>query len=515
MTSTTDLLDGRYRLVRLLGQGGMSDVYEAIDERSDTAVAIKFVRSADPELARRFAQEVRALGRVEHPGLVRLIGTGLADDHAYLVMELVQGSTLAEALRHGPLGPERTAYLGASLAGALAYVHGRGVVHRDVKPSNILLHADGRAQLGDFGVARLLDASALTMAGTTLGTAAYMAPEQLEDHQVGAGADIWSLGMVLLECLTGHRVYEGSTAQVVAKRMAGPVPLPGDLPVTWKLLLSGMLDHRPEQRLEGTDIAALLVTSPFRAAWSPSPNPDATPAPSTGVLNLTALVPGTSTTALLGPGTAPPTAPATAPAPTRVALSESPARPRRHRRWWLAVLGAPLAIALVVALLAAFPSSPASNLGHLTSATQPPATSTTTSAPTTTTTTLAAIPAALAVLNRDIASDQSNGTLDPAAAQSITSQAQQAVLDAAASQPDQAASHLQRAGVTIDTGQLDGSVDPGAASMLQSDLSALATALGVGSGGATGTTGATDTTTTSGAGPGGGNGHGPGQGQGD
>jgi len=99
MTSTTDLLDGRYRLVRLLGQGGMSDVYEAIDERSDTAVAIKFVRSADPELARRFAQEVRALGRVEHPGLVRLIGTGLAGDHAYLVMELVQGSTLAEALQ--------------------------------------------------------------------------------------------------------------------------------------------------------------------------------------------------------------------------------------------------------------------------------------------------------------------------------------------------------------------------------------------------------------------------------
>ena len=305
MTSTTDLLDGRYRLVRLLGQGGMSDVYEAIDERRDTAVAIKFVRSADPELARRFAQEVRALGRVEHPGLVRLIGTGLADDHAYLVMELVHGSTLAEALRHGPLGPERTAYLGASLAGALAYVHSRGVVHRDVKPSNILLHADGRAQLGDFGVARLLDASALTMAGTTLGTAAYMAPEQLEDHQVGAGADIWSLGMVLLECLTGHRVYEGSTAQVVAKRMAGPVPLPGDLPVPWKLLLSGMLDHRPEQRLDGADIAALLVTTPFRAAWSPSPNPDATPPPSTGVLNLTALVPGTSTTALLGPTTAP------------------------------------------------------------------------------------------------------------------------------------------------------------------------------------------------------------------
>jgi eukaryotic-like serine/threonine-protein kinase len=347
------------------------------------------------------------------------------------------------------------------------------------------------------------------MAGTTLGTAAYMAPEQLEDHQVGAGADIWSLGMVLLECLTGHRVYEGSTAQVVAKRMAGPVPLPADLPVPWKLLLSGMLDHRPEQRLEGAHIAAILVTSPFRVAWSPSPNPNTTSPPSTGVLNLTALVPVSSTTALLGPETAR--------APTRVALSESPTGPRRHRRWWLAALGTLLVIALVVALLAAFPSSPTSNLGHLTSATQPPATSTTTSAPTTTTTTLAPIPAALAVLTGDIASDQSNGTLDPGAAQSITSQAQQAVVAAAAGQPDQAANHLQRAAFTIDTGQLDGSVDPAAASTLQSDLSALGAALGVGAG-TTGTTGSTDTTTTtttSGTGSGGGGGHGHGQGQGD
>ena len=268
------------------------------------------------------------------------------------------------------------------------------------------------------------------------------------------GADVWSLGMVLLECLTGQRVYEGSTAQVVAKRMAGPVPLPGDLPVPWKLLLSGMLDHRPEQRLEGAHVAAIWPTSPFRAALSPSPIPDTTSPPSTGVLNLTALVPGSSTTALL------PRPRETAPAPTRIALSESPTGPRRHRRWWPAVLGALLVIALVVALLAAFPSNPASNLGHLTSATQPPATSTTTSAPTTTTTTLAAIPAALAVLTSDIASDQSDGTIDQGAAESITDQAQQAVFDAAASQPDQAANHLQRAAINIDTGQLDGSIDP-------------------------------------------------------
>ncbi len=182
----------------------MSEVFEAVDERTGIAVAVKVVRSGDPDLARRMAQEARALELVEHPGLVRLLDTGSTDSKAYLVMELIEGSTLAAALRQGSLSPERTAAIGATLAEALAYVHDHTIVHRDVKPSNILMTADGKARLGDFGIARLLDASTLTVAGTTLGTAAYMAPEQLEDHQVGPGADIWSLGMVLLECLTGQ-----------------------------------------------------------------------------------------------------------------------------------------------------------------------------------------------------------------------------------------------------------------------------------------------------------------------
>src|ERR1700688_2334704 len=258
MTSTSDRLTNRYRLVGLLGHGGMSDVYEAIDEENGTSVAIKIVRSADAALASRMAQEAKALERVEHPGLVRLLDTGLDANRAYLVMELVRGSTLADALRNGPFGSVAAAALGARLADALACVHDHGIVHRDVKPSNILLTEDGLGQLGDFGIARLLDSATLTVAGTTLGTAAYMAPEQLEDHQVGPAADIWSLGMVLLECLTGRRIYEGSPSEVVARRLAGPVPLPADLTVPWKLVLSGMLDHRPDQRLGGDEVAALL-----------------------------------------------------------------------------------------------------------------------------------------------------------------------------------------------------------------------------------------------------------------
>ena len=159
------------------------------------------------------------------------------------------------------------------MAGALGYVHERGIVHRDVKPANILVTPDGQARLGDFGIARLIDVSTLTLDGTTLGTAAYMAPEQLENHQVGPSADIWSLGLVLLECLTGEQVYRGSPGEMMAQRLAGPVPIPADLPVPWKVLLSGMLQDSPDQRLGAIEVADLLDTAAMAAPWEPSAGP--------------------------------------------------------------------------------------------------------------------------------------------------------------------------------------------------------------------------------------------------
>src|SRR5579863_188129 len=263
MITIDELLSGRYRIERLLGQGGMADVYRAVDTADGTAVAVKVVRSADPGLAQRLATEAKTLATLRHEGLVRLLDAGVHEGHAYLVMELVEGPTLAARLRRGALSPARTAVLGRTLSGALAYVHERGIVHRDVKPGNVLLGPGPRARLADFGIARLADAASLTATGTTLGTAAYMAPEQLEHHAVGPSADVWALGMILLECLTGRRVFEGTATEVVARRLAGPVPLPPDLPATWRLLFEGMLTADPARRPTASHVAGLLSAEPF------------------------------------------------------------------------------------------------------------------------------------------------------------------------------------------------------------------------------------------------------------
>jgi len=497
MVSTSELFAGQVRLGALLGQGGMSDVFRAVDEHTGDAVAVKIVRSGDPELARRLSQEVKVHQRLEHPGLVRLLGTGVAEGQAYIVMELVEGATLAMSLRGGPLGARLTAKLGGILGAALAHVHAAGIVHRDVKPSNIMLGADGRALLGDFGIARLLDATTFTIDGTTLGTVAYMAPEQLEDHLVGASADIWSLGMVLLECLTGRRVYEGTGSEIIARRLAGPVPLPPDLPVPWKLLLSGMLDHRPEQRLGGEQVAELLAAPTFALPWFPSPDSVTEKVAAAGPpLDLTALAPGHQFTAALPPD-ATLVVPPSLPSPARHAPTRSPGRGQLIAAGVvvLALLGSGLGYAL------SSNATPGSPKGQ----THPPVhhgatTTTTTSTPTSATgSTASTPPAALAALVGAVASGVDAGSINPGIGQTLTTQAQQAVSDEVAGQPQQAANDLQQAATTIATSVQNGGIQASEGPVLQGDLTTLAGTLGLSAAATpptTTTTTSTSTTTT-------------------
>jgi len=362
--STTELFAGRYVLGPLVGQGGMSDVHRATDQETGQEVAVKLVRSDDPELARRLAMEARVHQGMENPGLIKLLHSGLVDRQPFLVMEYVEGTTLAAALRQEPLSARLTARLGSMVGDALAYMHTRGIVHRDVKPSNIMLAADGRALLGDFGIARLLDSTAHTLEGTTLGTVAYMAPEQLEDHQVGPAADVWSLGIVLLECLTGRPVFSGTSSEILARRLAGPVPLPRDLPVPWRILLTGMLDHGPEQRLTAGQVASLLLAPPFAVPWSPPGRSEGESRAITAPHDLTALAPG------LGAGMAGATGTATMPAATpgtaampATAAAAAPATLRgrgRARSGWVAA-GILALAALVGGLAYGLASSPAAH----------------------------------------------------------------------------------------------------------------------------------------------------------
>jgi len=211
MASSEAVVADRYQLGLPLGQGAMANVYRAVDLRLNRDVAIKlFHPGQDATVRIRFGAEAQALARLSHPGLVGIYDAGVDDDdRPYLVMDLVDGESLRDRLLGGPLTAPEAMALGARLAAALAHVHANDVVHRDVKPSNIVLDAQAQPHLADFGIALLLDAARMTGSNEILGTAAYLAPEQILGDPVGAPADVYSLGLVLLECLTGELEYPG------------------------------------------------------------------------------------------------------------------------------------------------------------------------------------------------------------------------------------------------------------------------------------------------------------------
>jgi eukaryotic-like serine/threonine-protein kinase len=232
-TVVGELIADRYELEELVGSGGMSSVYKAHDRLLERSVAIKILHeqyTGDDDYVERFRREARSVAQLTHPNIVTVIDRGEQDGRQFIVFEYVEGENLKELLdREGPLSPEEAIDVGVQVARGLSFAHSQGLVHRDVKPQNVLLDGDGRAKVTDFGIARSLDVEGVTITGTVMGTSNYIAPEQARGQPVDDQTDVYSLGCVLYELLAGEVPYGGENFVSVAMRHVNdPVPSVGD-----------------------------------------------------------------------------------------------------------------------------------------------------------------------------------------------------------------------------------------------------------------------------------------------
>ena len=229
MTVIGTLISERYRLDEKIGSGGMSSVYRAFDPTLERWVAIKLMHrdiSNDPDQLERFRREARAVASLNHPHIVTVIDAGEDDGAPYIVFEYVEGETLKERIRRlGRLPVSEAVAYAIEIGRALEGAHANLLVHRDVKPQNVLIDPDGRAKVTDFGIARSLEAQGLTATGRVLGTTDYVSPEQALGHEVTGQSDIYSLGIVLYEMLTGETPFKADTQVAVAmKHVREPLP---------------------------------------------------------------------------------------------------------------------------------------------------------------------------------------------------------------------------------------------------------------------------------------------------
>ena len=264
------ILDGRYRIDGLIGRGGMAAVYRADDLVLGRQVAVKvFGASAEGiDDADRRRSETALLASLTHPALVTLYDAAKdeATDREFLVMELVHGRDLREVLLAGPIPSADAADVLAELAEGLHVIHSRGIVHRDVKPANVLLstaHLPTRrwnAKLADFGIARLLDESRLTSTGHIIGTPAYLSPEQVRGERVGSAADVYALGLVMIEALMGQQSFPGPALESASARLVRDPEIPASLGPRWCALLAAMTARNPADRPSALDVAVTAHT---------------------------------------------------------------------------------------------------------------------------------------------------------------------------------------------------------------------------------------------------------------
>ncbi|MFJ6550584.1 protein kinase [Microbacterium sp. NPDC091676] len=347
---TEALLDGRYHLRECVGQGGMARVYRAEDSLLGRTVAIKMLRAETEQGAasERARGEMTVLASLNHPALVTLYDAQLHPGRAeYLVMEFVDGPTLAARIAQGPLPSSEVAALAADLAEALHVVHGAGIVHRDIKPSNVLLTgrslAGSRsgAKLADFGISVLVDAARLTSPGTVIGTAAYLAPEQLNGAAPAPAADIYALGLVLREALTGERAFaEAEGIGATLARLIEPPAIPESVGPAWSALLQRMTATDPEDRPSAAGVFAAVSALAHDPSIPPRP-PLPAPIAAAAFAEQAPTAPSAPTPTLVLPRRVTPEA--------AVLRSRGPRMQRARRRRGLLTGAVAVAVALTVA----------------------------------------------------------------------------------------------------------------------------------------------------------------------
>jgi eukaryotic-like serine/threonine-protein kinase len=259
MGATPQILLGRYEVGRLLGAGGMAEVYEGHDRLLARRVAIKILLSQyahDPAFLARFRREAQAAASLSHPNIVGVYDTGSEGDTWFIVMEYVDGRTLKDIIRaEGALYWARAAEVAADVAGALAVAHARGIVHRDVKPANVMLTTEGKVKVMDFGIARATAVPSITQTSAVVGTAQYIAPEQAQGLEVDARTDVYALGCCLYEMITGQVPFTGPTPVAIAYRHVREDPTPPralnpDVPVPLERVCLKAMAKRPEDRYQ-------------------------------------------------------------------------------------------------------------------------------------------------------------------------------------------------------------------------------------------------------------------------
>lgn len=260
---------GRYQVVKEIGKGSMGVVYQALDPNLDLMVALKVLRKdrlANEPLARRFLAEAKALGRLDHANIVRVFNVDREDDVVYIAMEFIEGDSLSNKMKERQFNADEIIEFGATAAEALDYAHQKGIIHRDVKPSNILFRSDGRLKITDYGIAHIEDplAQEETQAGEILGTPAYMSPEQVLSRPVDGRSDLFSLGIILYELATGLRPFRGEGLNAIFNSITGEEPLEvcektPDLPKALSDVIMRCLRKSPDQRYaNGRELAAAL-----------------------------------------------------------------------------------------------------------------------------------------------------------------------------------------------------------------------------------------------------------------